>query len=62
MKKKSVLVLCLLVFSLCAFAEGKSAEKKEKAKDEPLPMITGSVTVKARTITVGARFFSEKTN
>ncbi len=48
MKKKSVLVLCLFVFALCAFAEDKSAEKKEKAKDEPLPMITESVTVEAK--------------
>ena len=48
MKKKFVLVLCLFVFAFVTFAEDKSAEKKEKAKEEALPMITESVTVTAK--------------
>jgi iron complex outermembrane receptor protein len=48
MKKKIVLVLCLSMFALFAFAEEKKTEKKDKAKEEALPMITESVTVEAK--------------
>jgi outer membrane receptor protein involved in Fe transport len=48
MKKKIILVLCLFVFAFSTFAEDKSAEKKEKAKEEALPMITESITVEAK--------------
>lgn len=48
MKKKLVLILCLSVCAFFTFAEDKSQEKKEKAKEETLPMITESVTVEAK--------------
>jgi iron complex outermembrane receptor protein len=48
MKKKIILVLCLFVFAFFTFAEDKNAEKKEKAKEAALPMITESVTVEAK--------------
>jgi outer membrane receptor protein involved in Fe transport len=48
MKKTLVLVLCLLVSAFSLLAEEESQEKKEKAKEELLPMITESVTVEAK--------------
>lgn len=48
MKKKLVLILCLFMFCFLTFAEDESQEKKEKAKEETLPMITESVTVEAK--------------
>lgn len=48
MKKLLVAVLCLSLFALFAFAEEEKPEKKEKAKEVVLPMITESVTVEAK--------------
>jgi outer membrane cobalamin receptor len=48
MKKLSVLLLCLSVFVSFSFAADEGPEKKEKAREETLPMITESVTVEAK--------------
>ena len=48
MKKKLVLVLCLFLGVYFAWSEDENAAKKEKAKEELLPMITESVTVAAK--------------
>ncbi|MCX6555281.1 MAG: TonB-dependent receptor, partial [Candidatus Aminicenantes bacterium] len=48
MKKKFVLVLCLFLCVFFAWSEDENAAKKEKAKEELLPMITESVTVTAK--------------